>query len=1119
MARALTPAELAYLRSEKQFSLLYLAFGSPATVFTARVNGVPASNDQVAEINYDGGSSGYGSAIADQTVLVGSTAGAYDRGIVRLRGTLSGASGAMKIGEESEIEWTDNDYLTVLDEIALWPRHLRITSAGVVYVDYEIAYSNQHSACDPVPVLGTPVVKRLTGSTVDVDFDASDSWVPGSVISAYAWSAPGASATSGMNTATPTITYNATGRYRVSCTLTAANGATFTGYRYARIFDESDPPTTNFRLDDCAGDWGRGGWSFRVTMFDEARLSEVRDRAQVILFARDWYGGTETSIGPVADRENIIAVGWIDGESIKWNPEQGSVSFTVQGPQFWMGKMMGFPTGIEDCSSTPTAWTEYEDLTLDAGLWHFLHWRTTATRCMDCTLTGDTRKISVFDSPAASLWQQISQESERAILAHPACDRYGRLFVQVDSNLMPESDRGAIPVVQALTTQDWRDQIDIERRVVDEAALVDMSGVAYTGGSSATPLFSLSPGHVFRRYGAVERHERLALASQTDANELCGLLAGKANNEYPNVDIRLAANHRAIDICPHQYITLTVAETDTERGISFTDKKFVPRRVSLRHNSDTGTLMTDITAEGYTTAELAVTGDPPPSPPDPPDPELPPDPTPAPTPGLWTGAVKAAVAWNGSQIGYTADLLRHQVVSTTTAGTSGTTLYDTSLDDHPGEDFNDVGVAVGDLVENLSTHARTTVAAVVSGSQLTLTADIGLGVGDDYHISGTEWHDISGSIVLNDDEDVIDFLYVQTDDATVGAWLLTDLALRWTADILTSSPVWTSKLTRTDIRSGGTYEMGASANFCAMAVDPSDPSYLIVNITGCTNYGTRYTTVEGALETSNLGTSWTAVNYTSSDQWGDVNQPNRAAGGADYQSIWIGAGHVYTSRRISGYGPTNPGYTDVWVDGVITGGYRNDRICYNYSFYCLQVVGGRVYIIASSTTDPPGIYKLALSTDSGENFASIDPAGNYGLLATGGLFVNRVDKDDLVLITVDSDAGGDCKLLRSTDAGSTWTEIANANDLFGDPCAMCNGYVATAPYIYEPDADVLCWSGRLKLSATTKEFLFYSDDGGSTWLNKRGDWIAEFSDWLGDDNNTQSDRNQLVPLPRVGANE
>lgn len=632
MARALTAPELTNLRKDSQHSRLYLAVHTPASVYTARVNGVPASDDKVPQITYDGGAGTPAEAIAGMTVYVGSTAGACDVGKVRLRATLAAAAGTMKIGETSEITWTDNDYLTVVDEFGLWPRHLRIDSNGTVYMDYDVEYSDQHEDCDPVPVLGPPAVAWLTGATVDVEFDGSDSWVPGSTIASYAWLAPGSSATSGLATATPTITYDAAGTYRVSCEVTATNGATFTGYRYVFVYDDSNPPATVFRLGGCSGEWSRGGWSFQVTMWDEATRVELLDRAMVVLFARDWYGSTETSIGPVADRENVIAVGWIENESIDWQPEQGSVSFTVQGPQFWLSKMQGFPSGVEDYDGTPSTWLQFEDLTVDKGLWHFLHWRTTASLCMDWILTGDTRQISVFDAPPGSLWQQITREASRTILAHPCCDRYGRLFVEIDSQFLPVGDRGAIPTVQTLLKAegDWRAGISIERITVASVSMLDLSGVAYLNGV-ADAYFALSPGRVFKRYGDHEGLDRVALTDQAQVNVLSGLILGNRNNEYPHIDIPLAANHRGFDICPHQYGVISIIASDTERGIELTSQKMVPRRVSFTYDPRTGVFLTDVDFEAYTTAETGITGDPPPEPPEPPVvtptlPPLPPEP-------------------------------------------------------------------------------------------------------------------------------------------------------------------------------------------------------------------------------------------------------------------------------------------------------------------------------------------------------------------------------------------------------------------------------------------------------------------------------------------------------------
>jgi len=614
MARGLTGDELIKLRRDGQRARLYLAVHTPATVFTAQLNGTPSSDDKVATITYDGGSAGYASCIAGQTVYVGSSPGAYNRGMARLRGTLSATSGTMKIGETSEIDWTDDDYLTVVDEFGLWPRHLRLSSA-VTYMDYEVVYSNQHASCDPVPVLGPPAVAWLTAATVNVAFNASDSWVIGSSLSSYSWSAPGSSASSGMATATPTITYNAAGTYRVSCTITAANGKSFTGYRVVFVFTTAAQPATVFQLNSCSGEWQTGGWSFRVTMYDEALRSEIRDRAMVVLFARDFYGADEASIGPVADRENVIAVGWVDGESIVWSPEQGTVTFDAQGPHWWMQRMAAFPCGIEDSASTPAAWTEFGDLTPARGMWHLLHWCTTATLMMDVSLTTDTREISVFDAPMGQIWQQLTQQAEGALLAHPACDRYGRLYVEIDTQVVPAASRSGYPVVHTLATQDWRDQVAIQRQPVPDVALVDLSGVYYSAGTG-TPLFSLSPGHVPARHGAIQRHERLALSGQSQANTLAGMILGKLRNEYPVVSISLASNHRGFDICPHQFATISIGASDTERGVTWSSVHLLPRRVSLQHDAGAGTLLTDVEFERETFTFGAITGDPPVAPPD-----------------------------------------------------------------------------------------------------------------------------------------------------------------------------------------------------------------------------------------------------------------------------------------------------------------------------------------------------------------------------------------------------------------------------------------------------------------------------------------------------------------------
>lgn len=632
MARAITSPELALLRSTGQWTRLYLAVLKPNTVYTARLAALPASNDQVAEISYNTGSGTLADVQPGMTLLVGTTAGARDLGVCRIRTAPDGSK--IYIGETSEIEWASSCYLTITDDFDLWARHVHVDDNEYLYMDYNITYTDEHESFHPVPVLGTHACLWLTGATVSVGFDASDSWVFDSTISAYAWSAPGSSASSGMTSATPTITYNAAGIYRVLCTVTAANGKTSTGARYVFVYDDDNPPSTVFQLANCEGNVDMGGWMFDVTMQAEAGLADLREGTLVVLFARDTYEGTEQSIGPIAGRENIVCVGRVGpSESIRWDPVAGQVHFTVYGPQYFMNKIKVSACQLEFTSGAPANWNQVKNLTVDRALYHLMYWRSTATIIMDFNRTGDTLYDNKIATLANFLWSQLNEFAGLKLMAHVLCDRFGRLYCQVDPQMVQDASRSSFPEVMTVTEQDWMDVIELERTTVFETAqvnistrLVNTSGVSYT-------LYSLSPGHMPRRHGDWEINDGMLAGSQADSNHKAGLLLGWKNNPYPDFPIRLAQNNRMLDITPYQVLSLTIDAADTPRGISFSGH-IIPRRVAFRYDADARWLSTELICEAETFEQATANGDIPgsgdvdpsipPLPPLPPLPDLPP---------------------------------------------------------------------------------------------------------------------------------------------------------------------------------------------------------------------------------------------------------------------------------------------------------------------------------------------------------------------------------------------------------------------------------------------------------------------------------------------------------------
>ena len=81
-----TSPELALYRTDgKKSKLRVPRFYLLATIYTAPANQTFTTFDQVLEITYDGGSGTLASVLPDMTMLVGSTAGADDKGICRIR--------------------------------------------------------------------------------------------------------------------------------------------------------------------------------------------------------------------------------------------------------------------------------------------------------------------------------------------------------------------------------------------------------------------------------------------------------------------------------------------------------------------------------------------------------------------------------------------------------------------------------------------------------------------------------------------------------------------------------------------------------------------------------------------------------------------------------------------------------------------------------------------------------------------------------------------------------------------------------------------------------------------------------------------------------------------------
>lgn len=623
MTHAASSEELELFRTPGQWSRIRAAIYTPTTIYTARINQSFSTRDKVLEITYDGGSGTLANVLPDMTVFFGNNAGGWGKGIARLR---SIDSTKIYIGETADINFADNDHITIVDDFGLWAKPVLISS-GVIYMDGGVAYSNQHTNYLPL-IRGGPTarVAYMPDSDVEVSF-SFPATVPNSSVSSRSTSAPSAASITGGTTSTPSVLFDSLGWHRVYHTVTAANGKSSFIVRYVFVWNETNEPES-VELLTRRGDVDSGGWEVSLRLYDQANLTQVRDHALIVLFAEDYYGASEDSLGPVSPVENVVFCGWIGKESIDWDPDGGSVSFTAYGPQYFLQKIPAWPDGVQFTTNAPADWTKIKNLTVDLGIvHHFMQWRTTAPKIIDIYESGDTKYTKEVASLASDLWSQIREMGWDQIFARALCNRLGQLYIQVHPQFIPEGSR-THPTVISFLEEDLEKPVSLDRVTMSEASIVDLSGVKINSSGVGTAYFSLSPGHSHSHYGNPVVMSRLLLESQAHANQMAGLYRGWMNNPFPNIPLKPSANNRLIDICPLQKCELEISSAFTPRGFADT-LGLVPKAIEDVFDASTGYERQEITFEAETFEDLSVKAEPPGSgnisiPPLPPLPPLPP---------------------------------------------------------------------------------------------------------------------------------------------------------------------------------------------------------------------------------------------------------------------------------------------------------------------------------------------------------------------------------------------------------------------------------------------------------------------------------------------------------------
>ena len=641
---ALSSGDLALLRDERHRTFEYLAVLQPGTVLACRLNGTP-SGDPITQVNYDGVTEGaYTDVVANMTLWVGTSAGGRQKGTCRIR--KAPTSSILYVAEDSAIDWSDNDYLTVVENYELWIKYPRIIADGspVFYKDWDVSYSDQHSNWAPVAVLGPPdcqFIEAGTGlATCKFVGDRSYPVAPGATLTGYSWSFPGGTpstaSTAGTEAAPHTVTWDTPGRYWISLTVTDSNGKTHTGRRPVFIFPETGEgaPYTQVKMPSRSGNINQHGHTASFEVHGDADQAQFPDRALVVYFTEDWYGNTKKSIGGnFPYRAHVRFVGYIQSETTVKDPQTSMVTFDAATIHALMDSREGFSSWIKTKGSASN-WCEATNLTADRAALSLCRYNSTLLDITDVMISGDTLLIKSQEFAAkTSLLQQL-QTLYDDLFAHVACDKQGRVYFEKDPQMRPVANRSSIPIIADLTHGDWRERINLPRPQEPKTSFINLGGVYYPGHpAEVVAILSKAPGDAPAYMGTTREINGLILSGQSDGNVKAGLALAYDNNEFPAISMPMAGDWDVFDIVPQEYVRLSLAADETKRGIVWTNQKLIPRQVTLTvEDTEQGRVhRVDIEVEKDSYGPAGVDGDypnevPDPAPPYTPPPYIPPPP-------------------------------------------------------------------------------------------------------------------------------------------------------------------------------------------------------------------------------------------------------------------------------------------------------------------------------------------------------------------------------------------------------------------------------------------------------------------------------------------------------------
>jgi hypothetical protein len=492
-----------------------------------------------------------------------------------------------------------------------------IDDDGETFFDSSLDYPTYGANSPPVANAGSAVIGTIDPSTslLTVNFSASNSFVtmPGAAIASYAWNVGSGGTITVGTVASQDITATfAAGFYVVTLLVADDNAESHMAYvPVLAINPAADPCIYNFEI--VSHRIGVQGQELQV------RIRQAIDEATYL--DGTWVALADGDPADADDRSNVVFQGWIESsdEEIRATPTGllREVTLTLVDVAGRLKALPGYSTVIEH-AETPTTWQMMDTPDMRRMLHYLLQWQSNALDVADFTFYGDEDDYTfrLLSSDGASLFEQVNRRAEALIPDHLlTCNRLGQLAIGVDPILQNVSDRTSS--VQATLTPAFYSDIRYRQQRGPRVHWLRSNTILSGTGATIGTAFCIAPGNAPGQGGSSQDDgEHLSLTAN-DLNATTGHRYARLNAPQGIFTITLAeGNDYALDPAALSWLQVTIdAATAAQRGLTFTEARFLMRQLDIRYNhSATGLTRTiTIQAERETVGIPAVTVEVPPA--------------------------------------------------------------------------------------------------------------------------------------------------------------------------------------------------------------------------------------------------------------------------------------------------------------------------------------------------------------------------------------------------------------------------------------------------------------------------------------------------------------------------